>query len=157
MRLRSDATRLPTEGPCILVHVLSPALTWGLGFTQAIEGRWPEIGARIQTRLRDLRPRPALGDVLWTEVDARILLGHLVVERADLDPVRGSLDQRALVRALTYVAERAIVSRAAVHMPPLGTGLTGASWSDVLAHVEVCLVTRGVPVVVHCLGGSLPR
>jgi len=50
IRWRSDATVLPPDSDCILMHVLSESLVWGLGFTQAIDARWPAVGAEIGQR-----------------------------------------------------------------------------------------------------------
>ena len=156
IRLRSDATSLKGEVPCILAHVLSDELIWGLGFTQAIEARWPQHSPTIQWRLRQCQPRPVLGEVLWTEVDSGIELAHLVVERSRGNP-SSSLDLGALRTSLAMVAERAHAIKATVHAPPLGTGLTVACWSAVHAAIESELVERGIPVVIHCLGSKPPR
>jgi hypothetical protein len=156
IRLRSDATRLKGEVPCILAHVLSDTLIWGLGFSEAITARWPQLSEALQLRLRDLHPRPALGEVLWTSAESGIDLAHLVVERSyNMPPV--GLDLRALQTSLARVAERAFVINATVHLPPLGTGLSSGCWPDVYSVMREALVDRGISVVVHCLGGQPPR
>ncbi|MGE5784039.1 MAG: hypothetical protein ACM3ZE_05590 [Myxococcales bacterium] len=119
IRLQSDATRLKSEVPCILAHVPSDTLIWGLGFSEAIGARWPQTFQSIQLRLRNLRPLPALGEVLWTSVESGIDLAHLVVERSyNMPPV--GLDVRALQASLSIVAERALAINAAIHRPALG-------------------------------------
>lgn len=156
IRLRSDATRLKDEAPCILAHLLSDALTWGLGFTQAIDARWPEQSRDIRSRLAQLQPRPLLGDVVWTTVETGISLAHLVVERARGNP-ESSLDLNALKVSFAAVAERALEWGATVHAPALGTGLAGASWLDVSDAINAELIARNVSVVIHCLGGKAPQ
>jgi hypothetical protein len=155
-RLRSDATRLQGETPCILVHVLSDALTWGLGFTQAIDARWPERSLAIERRLRNLEPRPVLGDVLWTTVEPGIELAHMVVERSR-GIAAANLDLMALSTSLALVADRALALGAVVHAPALGTGLTGARWLDVESAIRTELIARNVSVVTHCLGSQPPQ
>lgn len=156
IRLQSDATRFKAEGPCLLVHVLSDTLTWGLGFTQAIEARWPSVAQDIPRRLRATHPRPALGHVLWTPLDACVVAAHLIAERGRGNP-ESALDLAALSTCLDQVAERVLRTGATVHAPPIGTGLCGARWSDVQLLLESRLVARHVRVVVHCLGRVLPQ
>jgi hypothetical protein len=156
LRLRSDATLFKPDGPSILMHVLSDALTWGLGFTQSIDARWPTAEPTLRQE-RDRRSQTvALGDVLWTRLDTQITAAHLIAERARGNP-EAALDMGAFSKCLRAVAARAAQSKAAVHAPPIGTGLSGARWDDVLTCLETELVARGIQVVIHCLGGQAPR
>lgn len=156
IHLRSDATHLRSEVPCIRAHVLSDTLIWGLDFSEAIGARWPQMFQSIQSRLRNLRPRPALGEVLWTSVESGIDLAHWVVERSyNMPPV--GLDIRALQASPSIVAERALAINAAVHISPLGTGLSSGSWPEVQAVMWEALLDRGISVVVHCLGSQPPQ
>jgi hypothetical protein len=155
VRLRSDATRLLGASPCILCHVLSEGLTWGLGFTQAIEMRWPSLATSIAHRLRTLEPRPTLGEVLWTPVDDGLSLAHLIAERRG-GPNGMQLDPIALASCLDRVGERARLEKRTVHAPPIGSGLSGARWVDVERVIRTHLVSRGVHVVIHCLGTRIP-
>ena len=156
VQLRSDATNLPRAGAHILIHVLSDVLTWGLGFTQAIEARWPERAHLIEARLRDTSRPLTLGDVVWTRLDERTNLASLVVEQSRGNPDT-SLDLAALARSLGQVAEHALATTSTVHAPPIGTGLSGATWKEVHAILQSALGARGVTVVVHCLGNRSPE
>jgi hypothetical protein len=156
IRLRSDATRLEAEGHCILVHILSDALTWGLGFSQAIELRWPAVSIQIQRYLRATSPRPTLGQVHWSQLDERVTAAHLIAERSRGNPAT-ALDLKCLAACLEQVANRAVAQNVQVHAPPIGTGLCGAQWQDVRVLLESQVVARGVDVVVHCLGNHIPK
>lgn len=154
VRFHSDATKLDGDQPSLLIHVLSDALLWGLGFTQAIDARWPSCAESI--RQRRARAAPIrLGDVLWSELTPSLAVGHLIAERARGNP-SSPLELPALATCLDSVAERALVASAAVHCPPLGTGLGGARWDEVSALLHCKLVARGIAVVVHCLGQQIP-
>jgi len=154
-RMRSDATRLEGQSPCVLAHVLSDSLTWGLGFTQAIDLRWPARARDAEARLRQGAPRPRLGDVVWSDLAVNVWAAHMIAERS-VGAYGATLNLDALSQCLTAVAERALELGAAVHAPALGTGLCGTPWSEVRARIEEHLVRRGVEVVVHCLGSTLP-
>jgi hypothetical protein len=155
IRPYSDATRLPAQGECILAHVLSDALHWGMGFTQALEERWPHCTAAFSRLRRELCLPLPLGEVLWTQATPNVELAHLVAEHvAAARPA--SLDLVALGRCLEHVAQRALSTGAVVHAPPLGTGLSAGRWRDVQDLLLTRCVHRGVPVVIHCLGGKLP-
>jgi hypothetical protein len=155
-RMRSDATRLSGDSPCVLAHVLSDAFTWGIGFTQAIESRWPSAARAADARLRSTTPRPLLGDVVWSELATNIWGAHMIAERS-ASAFGASLDLDMLSGCLTTVAERALKLGATVHAPPLGTGLCGAPWVEVQRRIQEHLVQRGVAVVIHCLGNTLPQ
>lgn len=156
-RLRSDATRLDKDGaPKILTHLLSDSLLWGLGFTQAIDSRWPTVALKIQRRLKEARASVVLGDVLFSPLAPLVEAAHLIAERSRAD--RDSLlDLDAFTRCIAQVADRAQASGATVHAPPLGTGLCNAPWPPIHEVLESLLVRQGVNVVVHCLGAHPPR
>jgi len=156
VRLNSDATIVPQLGAHILIHVLSDALTWGLGFTQAIEARWPNSARSLESRLRHTSQRPNLGDVLWTKLEERMSLASLIVERSRGNP-KTSLDLEAFSQSLGQVADLALKTTSVVHAPPIGTGLSGATWKEVHATLQSALGARGVIVVVHCLGNRPPE
>jgi hypothetical protein len=140
----------------VLAHVLSDSLTWGLGFTQAIEARWPASAQAAEARLRHGAPRPRLGDVVWSDLAPNVWGAHMIAERSSGN-FGTTLDLEALSRCLALVAERALELGATVHAPLIGTGLCGASWRDVQTRIEQQLVQRQIEVVVHCLGSDLPR
>lgn len=155
IRWRSDATLLPPDTDCILMHVLSESLVWGLGFTQAINARWPDVGVEMRRRKTKGQTRVQLGEVLWSSPTERLHIAHLVVEHAGR--AADLLDLDALGRCLDEIATRALALGATVHTPPLGTGLAQARWHEVRPVLETRLVGRGVTVVVHCLGSRLPE
>lgn len=164
IRLHSDATRFAPDGRnVILMHLLSDALTWGLGFSQALDERWPNtfhlLRGQLQAEQRSGpgigQPRVTLGEVLWTAVEEPIVIAHLIAENSRANP-DSPLDHEALRGCLRRVAERAIETKAVVHAPPLGSGLSGAGFSCVRRFLDSELTELGVPVVIHCLGGHIP-
>jgi hypothetical protein len=152
LRLRSDATRLD-EAPAFLAHVLSDALTWGLGFTPAIEARWPAPSRALERALRARRDNVCRGEVLWTQLDPQRAIAHLVAE----DARRARLDLEALGTCLDVVAERALAAGTVVHAPLLGTGLSGGRWREVREVLEARLSRRGVRLIVHSQSDCAPR
>jgi O-acetyl-ADP-ribose deacetylase (regulator of RNase III) len=55
----------------------------------------------------------------------------------------------AIDAALVVLADRAAELGASVHMPRIGCGLAGGTWSRVEPLIEERLVLRGIPVTVY--------
>ncbi|MGC4000752.1 MAG: hypothetical protein QM767_26185 [Anaeromyxobacter sp.] len=78
---------------------MAEALVWGLGFTQAIEARWPACTAALLAYRREFGSSAPLGHVIYAELAANVVLGHLVAERSRGNP-ESSLDLTALGECL---------------------------------------------------------
>jgi hypothetical protein len=156
IRERSDATALAHETNFILIHILSDALLWGLGFTQAIEARWPIESSKHIEGVRSTLRKPGLGEVAWGSLGREAWLASMIAESSR--GRRGSeLDFDALARCLAEVSRRARDTGAIVHTPVLGSGLSNASWDEIRPLIESELLVYNVPVVVHSLGSFGPR
>lgn len=149
--LTGDATD-PSPRPAIIAHVVNDIGAFGAGFSGELSRRWPKAEesyrASGQGRLR-------LGETLLARVDDDLWVAHLVAQRGlwqrgKPPPVRYG----AMELALGYVADKAIVQEASVHMPRIGCGLAGGSWVLVEPIIERALVQRGIDVTVYDLGAK---
>ena len=151
--LEGDATQPEGEGPKVIVHVCNDVGGWGRGFVVALSRRWkaPENDYRSWSQGAHDEPF-GLGEVRFVRVADEVwvanLIGqHDIREKDGQPPVRYD----AIQAGLGKVAAFAQAEGASVHMPRIGCGLAGGTWSEVEARVRSELVERGVPVTVYDL------
>lgn len=150
--LVGDATQPEGEGPKAIVHVCNDVGGWGAGFVLALSRRWslPEQAYRSWYSART--PAFGLGLVQWVSVAPSLWVVNMIAQTglratADGPPIRYA----ALEEALRRVVTEATSLGASVHMPRIGCGLAGGTWSRVAAIVERTLVAAGVEAYVYDL------
>ena len=147
-----DATR-PAARQAIIVHVCNDARAWGAGFVLAISRRWTEPEARFRNWARGREATPyALGEAQFVDVESGLAVANLIgqhgLRRRGADrPVRAG----AIARGLGLVASRALESGSSVHIPRIGCGLAGGTWTEIGPVVERELCRKGVDVTVYDL------
>ena len=148
-----DATNPRGTGPRILVHVCNDVGRWGRGFVVALSGKWPEPERRYRAWHRDNEPIPfALGQVQFVRVDEQLWVANLIGQH-DIRPHGGVAPVRyeAIREGLERVAVFAQEVGASVHMPRIGAGLAGGTWSEISSMIEAELLARSIPVTVYDL------
>jgi O-acetyl-ADP-ribose deacetylase (regulator of RNase III) len=133
------------EGEKIIVHICNDKGAWNGGFTGVLNNRWilPKIAYRKLVQRK-------LGAVQFIAVEREIRVANLIAQTlgyANGPPIRYA----ALECALQVVAQEAIISKASVHMPRIGCGLAGGSWSNIEPIINAELVQKGINVVVYDL------
>jgi O-acetyl-ADP-ribose deacetylase (regulator of RNase III) len=151
-----DATAPGSGGNRIICHVCNDIGGWGRGFVLAISKRWPEAEARYRAWYESGEPGGfLLGGVQLVEVEAELWVANMIAQHgvkamAGVPPIRYD----ALRACLELLAGHAQNLTASVHMPRIGCGLAGGTWSEVEAIIADALSSQGVPVHVYDLGGS---
>ncbi|WP_437570909.1 Appr-1-p processing protein [Sorangium sp. So ce542] len=152
-----DATRPVDEGSRIIAHVCNDVGGWGRGFVTALSARWaaPEVEYRRWHRAELADPPFGLGQVQFVEVEARLWVANMIGQhdvraRGGVPPVR----YEAIDAALAAVAAFARQRDASVHMPRIGAGLAGGSWSEIEPLIERNLCSAGLRVNVYDLPGQ---
>ncbi|GEP43843.1 macro domain-containing protein [Brevifollis gellanilyticus] len=148
-----DATRPQASGPLIIAHVCNDIGAWGAGFVLAISRCWksPEKHYRQWARGQiESAPPFALGEVQFVPVDETITVANMVAQhdiRSDcgLPPIRYD----ALDKALEKLGTHALHLGTSVHMPRIGCGLAGGTWSKVEPMLLSHLSQRDVQVTVY--------
>ncbi|GAB0105650.1 macro domain-containing protein [Nocardia sp. JMUB6875] len=148
-----DATVPNADGSAVIAHICNDLGRWGKGFVVAVSARWkqPERAYRDWYRQRESNDF-GLGAVQFVRVApdvhvANMIGQHGIRSSADGPPIRyGAVDQ-----ALEKLAEFAAVSNASVHMPRIGCGLAGGTWSRIEPLIHARLSSRGISVVVYDL------
>lgn len=147
--LKGDAT-VPCKRPAIITHVCNDIGGWGRGFVLALSKRWKEPEEQYRSWYRN-RPTPfVLGNIQVVTVDkdlyvANMIAQHDIREIKCIPPIR----YEALETCLRKVNLEAEILNASIHMPRIGCGLAGGSWSRV--ETIITQVFNGVSVFVYDL------
>jgi O-acetyl-ADP-ribose deacetylase (regulator of RNase III) len=147
--LKGDATYPQGEGTRIIAHICNDRGGWGAGFVTALSRRWLEPEWQYRTWHQE-KAGFKLGAVQFVSVEPLLWVANMVAQSG----YRGignavPLRYDALAQALQKVAVFAKQHEASVHMPRIGTGLSGGDWAKISAIVEKELIE--VPVFVYDL------
>ncbi|MEU7319472.1 macro domain-containing protein [Streptomyces griseoviridis] len=149
--VRGDATVPSAEGVRLIAHVCNDLGGWGRGFVVAISRRWPEPEAAYRAWHRGRADNDfGLGAVQSVQVEPYLWVANMIGQhgirgRGKDAPVR----YEAIDTALARVARKAGELGASVHMPRIGCGLAGGSWTRIEPLVTERLAARGIAVTVY--------
>jgi O-acetyl-ADP-ribose deacetylase (regulator of RNase III) len=127
-----DATRPRTPGNKIICHICNDIGAWGAGFVLALSKRW----SAPEESYRDCPEEHQLGRTQIVPVEQDISVANMIAQHgvarmgyddADEPPIR----YYALRICLKNVNEIARRTNASLHMPRIGCGLAGGTWSEV--------------------------
>ncbi|MER6500536.1 macro domain-containing protein [Streptomyces sp. NPDC001455] len=149
--IRGDATAPQGSGVKLIAHVCNDLGGWGKGFVLAVSRRWPEPEAAYRRWHRERAGNDfALGAAQFVQVSPYIWVANMVGQRGMRRGSKGvPVRYEAIDTALGVVADRAIALGASVHMPRIGCGLAGGTWSRVEPLLENRLLSRGLAVTVY--------
>ncbi|MEU3217321.1 macro domain-containing protein [Streptomyces sp. NPDC006971] len=149
--IRGDATAPQGSGVKLIAHVCNDLGGWGKGFVLAVSRRWPEPEAAYRRWHRERAGNDfALGAAQFVQVSPYIWVANMVGQRGMRRGSKGvPVRYEAIDTALGLVADRAIALGASVHMPRIGCGLAGGTWSRIEPLLENRLLSRGLAVTVY--------
>ncbi|MFI1509105.1 macro domain-containing protein [Streptomyces sp. NPDC020597] len=149
--VRGDATVPSVKGVKIVAHVCNDIGGWGKGFVLALSRRWPEPEAAYRAWHRGRAANDfALGALQLVQVEPYVWVANMIGQRGVRTGSKGvPVRYEAIDAALARLAGPARELRASVHMPRIGCGLAGGTWSRVEPLVVERLVRRGVAVTVY--------
>lgn len=147
--LRGDATNPQGPGTKIIAHICNDMGGWGKGFVLALSRRWrePEQEYRAWHRYNgELR----LGDVQLVQVTDSIWVCNMIAQHGYKSSAHGVPPIRydALEVCLRKLASEANKMSASVHMPMIGTGLAGGSWT-LIEPIIASTLASVVPVIIY--------
>jgi O-acetyl-ADP-ribose deacetylase (regulator of RNase III) len=148
-----DATEPQGEGHRIICHVCNDIGGWGRGFVVALSKKWRETEARYRAWHAEGEAGGfALGAIQVVEVEPQLSVANMIAQHGTR-PMKGvpPIRYEALRECLLRLAEHASAAGASVHMPRIGCGLAGGTWSEVEAIVRTTLCEAGISVVVYDL------
>ncbi|MFD4031885.1 macro domain-containing protein [Streptomyces sp. NPDC058637] len=149
--VRGDATAPQGKGVKLIVHCCNDLGGWGKGFVLALSRRWPEPEAAYRRWHRERAGNDfGLGAVQFVRAGPCVWVANLVGQRGTRTGSQGvPVRYEAIDAGLEKVAVRAAELEASVHMPRIGCGLAGGTWSRVEPLIAGRLVDRGVAVTVY--------
>ncbi|MGW1818362.1 macro domain-containing protein [Streptomyces sp. NPDC002125] len=152
--VRGDATAPQGKGVKLIVHVCNDLGGWGKGFVLALSRRWPEPEVSYRRWHRERAGNDfGLGAVRFVQVSPYIWVANLVGQHGMRTGSKGvPVRYGAIDEGLAKVAVRAAELGASVHMPRIGCGLAGGTWSRIEPLITERLVGRGIDVTVYDYG-----
>jgi Zn-dependent peptidase ImmA (M78 family) len=149
-----DATEPRGNGPLILAHIVNDTTpNWGAGFGKVVQKKWPNV----QQRFRDSwfnSSRKKLGDIFSSDADPQLKVCQMVCQRGYGTSDHPRLRYSALRDCLTALRNKALGEKASIHMPRIGAGEAGGSWTLVSALIDEVLCAAGLSVTVYDLPNS---
>lgn len=131
--LQGDATSPQAPGVKIIAHICNDLGGWGKGFVLALSRRWkgPEEAYRAWHRGRSNNDF-GLGAVQIVQVTSYIYVANMVAQHGMKTGSAGPpIRYDALEQCLHKLAQEAQSLHASIHMPRIGTGLAGGTWSEI--------------------------
>ncbi|MFJ6855781.1 macro domain-containing protein [Streptomyces sp. NPDC091271] len=152
--VQGDATNPQGKGVKLIVHCCNDLGGWGKGFVLALSRRWPEPEAAYRRWHRERAGNDfGLGAVQFVQADSYTWVANLVGQRGIRTGSKGvPVRYEAIDAGLDKVAAKAAELGASVHMPRIGCGLAGGTWSRVEPLLTDRLVSRGIEVTVYDFG-----
>ncbi|CAL9613012.1 macro domain-containing protein [Streptomyces sp. enrichment culture] len=149
--VRGDATVPSGKGTKIVAHVCNDIGGWGKGFVLALSRRWPQPEAAYRRWHRERASNDfGLGAVQLVQAEPYVWVANMVGQRGIRTGSKGvPVRYEAIDAALDRLAGHAAELRASVHMPRIGCGLAGGTWSRVEPLIMERLVRRGIAVTVY--------
>ncbi|MFB6716804.1 MULTISPECIES: macro domain-containing protein [unclassified Streptomyces] len=149
--VRGDATTPQGKGVKLIAHVCNDLGGWGKGFVLAVSRRWPEPEKAYRDWHRERASNDfGLGAAQFVQVGPYLWVANMVGQRGIRTGSKGvPVRYEAIDTALGAVADRAVELGASVHMPRIGCGLAGGTWSRIEPLIEKRLLSRGIAVTVY--------
>ncbi|MFF8633351.1 macro domain-containing protein [Streptomyces pilosus] len=149
--VRGDATVPSVKGVKIVAHVCNDMGGWGKGFVLAVSRRWPEPEAAYRAWHRGRADNDfGLGAVRLVQVERYVWVANMIGQHGTRTGSKGApVRYEAIDTALTRLAGHARELGASVHMPRIGCGLAGGTWTRVEPLITARLTGQGIPVTVY--------
>lgn len=152
--LRGDATKPRGSGARLIVQVVNDrAIIWGAGFARVVRKTWPLAQGAFRTWALNGR-NLVLGNVHFQEVDESLTIASMVCQHGFGPSPKPRIRYLSLEKCLEQVAGYASSRKATIHMPRIGCGQAGGSWSIVSELIENMLSDKGLNVTVYDLPGQ---
>jgi O-acetyl-ADP-ribose deacetylase (regulator of RNase III) len=159
--VEGDATAPVGDGLKIIAHCCNNIGAWGAGFVVALSNKWerPEREyRRWYEQHGDVKFRTLLGAMQLVPVEDDIMVANIIGQhgigsQGGETPIR----YEAISKGLSFIAQYAQQNpdrKVSVHMPRIGCGLAGGSWSKIEPLIDEHFVVNEIPVTVYDFPGG---
>jgi Zn-dependent peptidase ImmA (M78 family) len=156
--LDGDATQPRGSGPQIIAQLVNDnAFTWGGGLSLVVRKKWPSIQQEFTSWAISDRMNLRLGNFHFAPVDDNLGIASLIAQHGYGPSPKPRIRYMHLKTSLEQLGALASRRHASVHIPRLGCGQAGGSWSIVSELIEDAVCSRGVKVYVYDLPGAEVR
>ena len=156
--LKGDASLPRGSAPRLIAQIVNDsAFTWGGGFSLAIRRKWPTAQEAYRQWAYGNRRNLSLGNVHLAAPENNLTIASMVAQRGYGPSEKARIRYSALRSCLQRLSAVAIKQKATIHMPRIGTGLAGGSWSIVSELIDDILCRAGINVFVYDLPGAEPK
>ena len=153
-----DATQPRAAGFRIVAQLVNDsAFTWGGGLSLAVRKKWPDAQQAFRAWVEHDRRSLRLGNLHFVTVDPTLGIASLIAQHGFGASPTPRIRYLHLKTCLDKLAQLGAERKATVHIPKLGCGQAGGSWSIVRELVEESLCGRGVKVYVYEIAGAVPQ
>lgn len=150
--IRGDALRPRGDGVRIIAHVVNDrAHRWGGGFALAVRKRYPDAQIDFSNWVHEDPARLCLGASRIFAIREDLFLFSMVAQEGYGPSRQPRIRYQQLEVCLEALVNAARHQGATVHVPRIGCGQAGGSWSIVGELVDHALCRQGVGVTVYDL------
>jgi O-acetyl-ADP-ribose deacetylase (regulator of RNase III) len=159
--VEGDATTPQGDGLKIITHCCNNVGGWGAGFVVALSRKWDRPEAEYRKwyeRHGDVKFRTLLGAMQLVPVEADISVANIIGQHGlrssgGETPIRYQAISKGFRHIASYATQN-LERNVSVHMPRIGCGLAGGSWSQIEPLIDKQFVARGIPVTVYDFPGG---
>jgi Zn-dependent peptidase ImmA (M78 family)/O-acetyl-ADP-ribose deacetylase (regulator of RNase III) len=151
--LKGDASEPRGRKHRIIAHVVNDKTpNWGgFGFAKFLKKKWPHVQREFRDWAIENKGRLKLGNTYLSRLDEELSVFNMIAQHGYGKSAEPRIRYAALRSCFDQLSEQAIKLEASVHMPRVGCGEAGGSWSIVSELIEESICKRGVPVTIYDL------
>lgn len=154
--MKGDATCPVAKGLKLMPHIVNDSGKWGKGYVMALSKRWPKTREAYLNWWRwsnDYENDFHLGSVLFQSVNPSHVIAHMIAQRgivgrSNPKPIRYESLRECLQKVALWAKENKKLN-VSVHMPMIGCGLAGGSFTIIGPMIEEEL--DGIPVTIYTM------
>lgn len=159
--VEGDATSPQGDGLKVIAHCCNNVGGWGAGFVVALSKKWSRPEREYRSwfhRHGEVKFRTLLGAMQLVPVADDISVANIIGQEG-LGSSGGKIPIRyeAIGKGFRFISSYATQNpeqKLSVHMPRIGCGLAGGSWSQIEPLIDEHFVMNNIPVTVYDFPGG---
>ena len=150
--IRGDALEPRGNGRKIIAQIVNDKTpNWGAGFARAVRNKYPLIQKDFKEWAVSHPSEFSLENIHESFISDDLSIVHMIAQHGYGKSAKPRIRYAALRDCLYHLKDIALIKRAGVHMPRIGTGYAGGNWSYILELIDEILVKNGVDVTIYTI------